>query len=123
MKVTLKDRRDPDVNYPRLQELAEELSQFLTRLEGMYLDAIAGFALVRSRIVADQTEVRKLVAGTECDSEEFQDGRFFMYDLIFKEPVCGSEYHRVTQGEAKARNSLKGSNYVTLGQTLRRVAV
>lgn len=107
---------DPNIDYQRLHELANELTQLLTRLEALYLDAAAGFAFVRSRVTADQAEVRQLVAGSDLDSEEFQDIRRFSYTQIFAEPFCGSDFHEATQGEVKARNSPGGSNYMILGQ-------
>ncbi len=107
---------DPNIDYRRLHELADELTRFLTRMEALYLDAVAGFAFVYSRVTADQEEVRKLVAGTDLDSEEFQDTRRFTYTQIFAQPFCGSDFHQATQGEVKARNSPGGSNYRTLGQ-------
>ena len=116
MPATIVQEIDPKINYPRLNELSTELTQFLTRLEALYIDAVAGFELVRSRVVSDQETVRNLLEGTECDSEEFQNGRLFSYDLIFKGDFCGSDLHRVSQGEVKTRNQPGGSNYIMLGR-------
>src|SRR2546428_3035137 len=107
---------DPNIDYRRLHQLSDELTQFLDRIHALYLDAVAGFAFVHSRVLADQGKVRNLVKGSELDSEEFQDSRMFSYTQIFAEGFCASDSHRATQGEVKARNSPGGTNYKTLGQ-------
>ena len=107
---------DPNINYPRLHQLSDELTQFLTLIHALYLDAVAGFAFIHSRVLADQEEVRRLVKGSELDSEAFQDSRMFSYTQIFAEDFCASDFHQATQGEVKTRNSPGGSNYTTLGQ-------
>jgi|SRR2546428_11498244 len=107
---------DPNINYRRLHQLSDELTQFLTRIHALYLDAVAGFAFVHKRVLTDQRKFRNLVKGSEIDSEELQDSRMFSYTQIFAEDFCASGFHRATQGEVKARNSPGGSNYKTLGQ-------
>jgi hypothetical protein len=109
-------RIDPNVNYRRLSELSEEFYQVWRRLQALYLDAVAGFSLVRGRVETEQTRARDWAKGTELDSEEFQDTRSFTYTQIFAEDFCTSAIHRANQGEAKARNTPGGANFTTLGQ-------
>jgi hypothetical protein len=109
-------RIDPNVNYRRLNELSEEFSDLWNRLHALYLDAAAGFALVRDHVEADQAHARAYVKGTELDNEEFQNMRMFTYDAIFSERYCASAINEATQGEVKERNAPGGYNFTTLGQ-------
>jgi hypothetical protein len=114
MKVI--EERNPNANYARLNELSEEFTSLWNRIQGFYLDAIGGFTFVREHVEAEQARARSYVAGTELDSEEFQDTVMFSYDGIFIEEFCTSGIHRATQGEVKARNARDGSNFNTLAQ-------
>jgi hypothetical protein len=105
-----------NVDYLRLRELAHEFLQHWKRLHAFYLDAAAGFDLVRKHVETDQARARALLQGTECDSEEFQDTRLFTYSEIFDGSFVTSGTHEATQGEVKRRNAADGSNFVTLGQ-------
>lgn len=107
---------DPKVDYPRLGQLSEEFTQVWNQLHAFYLDAVAGFSLVRSRVESDQSWWRSYLKGSELDSEEFQDKRIFTYSQIFSGEFCLSETQLATQGEVKARNSPGGTNFTTLGQ-------
>lgn len=107
---------DPSIDYPRLHRLSEEFTEHWKRLQAFYLDAVAGFAFVRSHVEAEQAQARNFVLGSELDSQEFQDTRMFTYADIFSEDFCTSAIHRATQGEVRARNSPSGSNFTTLGQ-------
>jgi hypothetical protein len=107
---------DPKVDYRRLHQLSEEFTQLWKRLQAFYLDAVAGFAFVRSSVEAEQARARRHVEGSELDSEEFQDTRMFTYARIFSEDFCTSGIHQATQGEVKARNAPNGDNFTTLGQ-------
>ena len=107
---------EPKVNYHRLAQLSEEFTRVWNRLHVFYLDAVAGFALVRSRVESDQSWWRSYLQGSEVNSEEFQDTRIFTYSQIFSGEFCLSEAQFTTQGEARARNSPGGDNFVTLGQ-------
>ena len=107
---------DPKIDYQRLRQLSEEFTQVWNRLQALYLDAVAGFALVRGRVESDQAHARSHVQGSELDSEEFQDTRMFTYSEIFSEDFCTSRIHEATQGEVKARNAPGGANFITLGQ-------
>lgn len=102
------------VDYKKLQQLSEEFSQLWNRIQALYLDAVAGFAFVRSTVESEQARARSYVQGTDLDSEKFQDTR--MYAKIFSEGFATSAIHRATQGEVKARNAPGGANFTTLGQ-------
>ncbi|MAE44427.1 MAG: hypothetical protein CMF63_05510 [Magnetovibrio sp.] len=107
---------DPNIKYKRLHELSEEFTQVWIRLQAFYLDAVAGFAFVRSHVESDQARARSHFRGSEFDSEEFQDTRMFTYSEIFSEDFCTSGIHEATQGEVKDRNKPGGANFTTLGQ-------
>ncbi|HUK59703.1 MAG TPA: hypothetical protein VLV50_10775 [Stellaceae bacterium] len=109
-------RSDPKVDYRRIGELSEEFTQFWNRIQALYLDAVAGFAFVRSRVEAEQAFTRSIVPGTDFDSEDFQDALSFSYTQIFAADFATSAIHEATQGEVKARNSPGGANFRTLGQ-------
>lgn len=111
-------RLDPNIAYKRLKELSAEFRDYWIRLQAVYLDAAAGFALVRNRVEQDQTYWRSISLGTELDSEQFQDTCLFSYKQIFSSAFCASSIHRVTQGEVKSRNSPFGANFTTLGQLI-----
>jgi hypothetical protein len=110
------DEADPNVDYRRLGLLAEEFTRLWNRLQAFYLDAVAGFALVRGSVEAEQARARSYVQGSDLDSEEFQDTRMFTYSEIFARDFCTSGIHEATQGEVKARNAFHGANFTTLGQ-------
>jgi hypothetical protein len=107
---------DPHIDYRRLRELSNEFLQHWKRLQAFYLDAAAGFAFVRGQVESNQARSRSYLAGTELDSEEFQDTRVFTYANIFAGGFATSGIHEATLGEAKARNAPDGSNFTTLGQ-------
>jgi hypothetical protein len=109
-------RIDPDVNYERLHQLSDEFTNLWRRLQALYLDAAAGFALVRAHVEQEQSTSRAYVQGSELDSEEFQDTRMFTYDRIFSDSFCTSRIHEAKQGEVKARNAPDGANFIALGQ-------
>ena len=109
---------DPDpINFMRVRELSEEFTQLWKRLQAFYLDAVAGFNLIRNHVEKNQEQMRAYLRGTELDSEAFQDTRLFTYANIFKDDnFCTAGIHRATLGEAKARNAPSGGNFVILGQ-------
>lgn len=107
---------DSNADYRRLHQLSDEFTQVCERLQAFYLDAVVGFAFVRSHVESDQARARSLVRGSELDSEEFQNTRMFTYSQIFSEEFCTSGIHNSTQGEAKDRNAPDGVNFTTLGQ-------
>src|ERR1017187_2023911 len=109
-------RIDPDVKYERLHQLSDEFTNLWQRLQALYLDAAAGFALVRAHVEQEQSTSRAYVQGSELDSEEFQDTRMFTYDRIFSKSFCTSGIHEAKQGEVKARNAPDGANFIALGQ-------
>ena len=109
-------RFDPDINYKRLRQLYEEFDSLWKRLQALYLDAVAGFTLLREHVETKQTRSRIMVQGTELDTEQFQNTRMFSYDQIFSDSFCTSSIHRATQGEAKMRNSSAGANIMARGQ-------
>lgn len=109
-------RIDPDINYLRLHQLSDEFTDLWKRLQSFYLDAAVGFAYVLEHVEKNQERNRIYVRGTELDSEEFQDTLSFSYDQIFSDSFCTSAIHEATQGEVKARNSIGGQNFITLGQ-------
>ena len=41
---------DPNVDYQRLHQLSDEFTKVWNRLQAFYLDAVAGFAFVRSHV-------------------------------------------------------------------------
>jgi len=104
------------VDYLRLQKLSYELGEFWRRIHGFYLDAVAGFSFVHSRIEQDQARIRQLIDDIEISSETFQDTRMFSYSMVFSKEFCGSGIHHATQGEVKSRNRPGGMNYIILGQ-------
>jgi len=107
---------NPNTDYKRLHELYEQFDALWTKLQGFYLDAVAGFTYVRQHVEAEQARARRYVAGTELDSQEFQDTLMFGYDGIFSDEFCTSGIHRATQGEVRVRNAQDGSNFNTLAQ-------
>lgn len=107
---------DPKVNYRRLHALSEEFTERWRKLQALYLDAAAGFELIRRHVEADQARARSFVSGTELDSEAFQDTRRFSYAEIFAGSFVTSAIHEARQGEVKQRNAPDGDNYVMLGQ-------
>ena len=44
---------NPNVDYRRLNELYEEFDALWTKLQGFYLDAVAGFTFVRQHVEAE----------------------------------------------------------------------
>ncbi|MSP00103.1 MAG: hypothetical protein EXR07_03485 [Acetobacteraceae bacterium] len=104
------------IDYTRLRELSDEFTQLWRRLQSFYLDAVAGFTLVRGSVETEQAQARSFIRGSELDSEAFQDTRTFTYDRIFSEEFCTPGIHHATQGEVKTRNNPGGENFVTLGQ-------
>jgi hypothetical protein len=63
---------DPDpINYVRVRELSEEFTQLWKRLQAFYLDAVAGFNLIRDHVEKNQEQMRTYLHGTELDSEAF----------------------------------------------------
>jgi len=104
------------MNYRRLHELAEELEAYWKNLHGLYLDSVAGFSLLRQKIIKDQRFIRKWLKDAEVSAEEFQDRCIFDYSNIFSREFCASGSHQATQGEVKERNQPGGNNYKTLGQ-------
>ena len=109
-------RIDPSVNYKRIHQLSDEFTNVWQRLQALYLDAAAGFALIRGHVEQEQSTSRAYVQGSELGSEEFQDTCMFTYDKIFSNSFCTSGIHRAKQGEVKARNTLDGTNFIVLGQ-------
>lgn len=109
-------RVDPNVDYKRLHELSDEFTRLWKRLQTFYMDASFGFTSIHAQVAQDQTRMRTYVAGSELDSEEFQNTLSFSYTQIFSEDFCTPGIHQATQGEVKARNSPDGSNFTTLGQ-------
>ena len=109
-------RIDPHVNYKKLHQLSDEFTNVWQRLQALYLDAAAGFALVRAQVEQEQSTSRAYVQGSELDSEEFQDTLMFTYDRIFSESFCTSGIHKAKHGEVKARNAPDGANSIALGQ-------
>src|SRR6266404_3466242 len=107
---------DPKIDYQRLGQLSDEFTQLWTRLQAFYLDAAAGFALVRDHVEAEQRRARSYVQGSELDSEEFQNALSFTYSGIFTDGFVTSGIHRAAKGEVKARNAADGINFTTLGQ-------
>ena len=114
--MKLVENIEPNVDYRRLAELSEEFMQLWGRLQGFYLDAVAGFSFVRRYVESEQAQAREYVRGSELDSEQFQDTRRFTYSSIFSEEFCTSAIHQATQGAVKARNAPNGANFTTLGQ-------
>jgi hypothetical protein len=110
------NKTDPSIDYRRLRQLSEEFTAVWSRLQALYLDAVAGFELVRQHVESEQAEARSYVSGSELDSEEFQNSRMFTYSDFFSESFCTSGIHRATQGDVKARNATNGANFTTLGQ-------
>jgi len=110
------EKDSSNIDYKRINALSHEFTQHWKRVQAMYLDAIAGFLLVRQSVEKEQSEARKLVEGSELDSEDFQNTRQFTYARIFSEDVCTSGIHQATQGEVKLRNSPTGQNFTMLGQ-------
>ncbi|OQW66967.1 MAG: hypothetical protein BVN29_04840 [Nitrospira sp. ST-bin5] len=110
------DRIDPLVNYKRFHQLSDEFTNVWKQLQALYLDAAAGFVLVRAHVEQEQSTSRAYVQGSELDSEEFQDTLMFTYDRIFSESFCTSGIHNAKQGEVKARNAPDGANFIILGQ-------
>jgi len=107
---------DPDTDYRRLAELSEEFTALWERLHVFYLDSVIGFSFVRSYVESEQAKARALVRATECDSEEFQNTRMFLYDNLIAQNFCIAHAHRSTPAEAKGRNVATGHNFTTLGQ-------
>jgi hypothetical protein len=49
---------DPDpINYVRVRELSEEFTQLWKRLQAFYLDALAGFNLIRDHMEKNQEQI------------------------------------------------------------------
>ncbi len=109
-------RIDPEIDYKKLRELANEFTSRWNQLQALYLDAVAGFTLLREDVEGDQTRSRSIMQGTELDSEQFQDTLSFSYKRIFSDGFCTSSIHRAKQGEVKSRNSPGGANFTALGQ-------
>lgn len=107
---------EPSTDYRRMAELFNEFDALWNRLQAFYLDSVAGFHFITEYVHNKQTHARRLVHGSDLDSEEFQDTRMFSYDGIFKDEFCTSGIHRFTQGQMKARNAHDGENLKTLGQ-------
>jgi hypothetical protein len=98
------DTDDDPIDYGRVRELSEEFTQFWKRLQGFYLDAVAGFNLIRDHVEKNQEQMRAYVRGSELDSEAFQDTRIFTYANIFEDRnFCTAGIHQATLGEAKER--------------------
>lgn len=114
--MVILDKSDPNTDYRRLAELAEEFFQHWKHLQALYLDSVVGFSFVRQRVEDNQAFARKIAEGTELDSQEFQDTRIFSYREIFKNEFVTSGIHQSTQGEARKRNAHDGDNFITLGQ-------
>lgn len=109
-------RFEPNINYIRLKELYEEFDSLWKRLQALYLDAVAGFKLLREHVETKQTRSRIMVQGTELDTEQFQNTRMFSYDQIFSDSFCTNSIQIATQGEAKIRNLPGGVNIMAMGQ-------
>ena len=105
-----------ELDYCRIHELSHEFTEHWKRLQAFYLDAVVGFDFVRQSVEEEQTEARKWVAGSELDSEDFQNTRQFTYAKIFSKDTSTSGIHQATQGQVKERNSRTGRNFTTLGQ-------
>lgn len=78
---------DPAIDYRRLADLSHEFTQHWQHLQAFYLDAVAGFAYVRQSVENEQVKAREFVAGSELDSEDFQNTRMFTYDKIFSKDI------------------------------------
>jgi hypothetical protein len=111
------DTDDDPIDYRKVRELSEEFTQLWKRLQAFYLDAVAGFNLIRNHVEKDQEQMRAFLRGTELDSEAFQDSMIFTYANIFEDAnFCTAGIHQATLGEAKERNAASGGNFTILGQ-------
>lgn len=104
------------MNYRKVHDLAGEMGRYLNQIQGLYLDAVAGFSFVRSRVVRQQEFVRKAIDDPEIATEVFQDTCTFSYEGIFRQGIGASGIHRATEGEVKKRNHPDGDNYAVLGR-------
>jgi hypothetical protein len=107
---------DPTMNYRRIGELTQEFTALWERLHAFYLDASSGFLGIKTHVEEEQSRARAFLRGSECDSEEFQDSRAFIYDRILGESFCMAHVQMPKQGIVKKRNSFDGDNFNSLGQ-------
>jgi hypothetical protein len=59
------DTDDDPIDYRRVGELSEEFTQLWKRLQAFYLDAIAGFNLIRNHVEKNQEQMRAYLRGSE----------------------------------------------------------
>jgi hypothetical protein len=90
------DTDDDPIDYRKVRELSEEFTQLWKRLQAFYLDAVAGFNLIRNHVEKDQEQMRAFLRGTELESEAFQDSMIFTYANIFEDAnFCMAGIHQV----------------------------
>src|SRR5687768_4213220 len=84
----------------------EEFWETIGRVYGAYLDANAGFAMLRARI----TELQSQEVVSRGSLREHLDARSFFYGKGDPNTPDAVVQHKVTQGGLKARNRKNGEN-------------
>ncbi len=107
---------DPNIDYKKLRQLAEEFLNKWKEVRALYLDATAGFTLLQKDLEEEQARLSETLQGADPDYNQFKDTCSFSYDKIFSGNFCTSGILSGTQGEAKLRNAHGGANYTAMGQ-------
>ena len=107
-----------DTDYQRLLALANELQARWRLWQAFYLDAAAGFHLIRKAADEEREFILGLGASDELNPADFVDDVAWGYQRIFDEPFCTSGIHTATIADVRRRNAPHGSNFVELGNLL-----
>ena len=107
-----------EIDYQRLLGLANELQARWRNWQAFYLDAAAGFHLVRRAADDEREFILSLGSSDGLDPIDFVDDVQWGYQRIFEEPFCTSGIHQATLAEVRQRNSPEGANFVELGNLL-----
>ena len=114
--MTTQITRNNNINHSRMLELFWEFEAKAEELSTLYLDSIAGYSILYDRILAKQSDLKKILGDHEYATATFQDSLSVAYKNICKkdyQPISTSPLMK--QGDMKKRICENGKNYLLMG--------
>ena len=100
------------IDHKKISALSEELTDFVHKIQGLYLDSMVGYGFIINNIISSQKQLKELLKDSpDVTSDEFLDKLIFNHSNLHGREFAASGIHFVKNGEVKKRNKEGGENH------------